>query len=111
MSEHESHRGYPDLAMVVRPDCRKFKILDVVIEFKYIALKDLGMTAETLRQIDEKELKELEIVQQKFKDAKAQATRYANDLSKELTILAPTFAPHKWAVVSLGLEKILWEKL
>ncbi|MBF0117274.1 MAG: AAA family ATPase [Desulfobacterales bacterium] len=88
MSEREHHKGYPDLAMVVRPDCRKFKILDIVIEFKHISIKDLGMTAETLRQKDEKELRGLDIVKQKFSDAKIQALRYANDLSKELTILA-----------------------
>ncbi|MBF0226744.1 MAG: AAA family ATPase [Desulfobacterales bacterium] len=111
MSEHESHKGYSDLAMVVRPDCRKFKILDVVIEFKYISLKDLDMAGENLRQIPEKELRELEIVKQKLSDAKKQAIRYANDLSRELTIIAPTFSPHKWSVVSLGLERIIWEKI
>ncbi|MBF0102533.1 MAG: AAA family ATPase [Desulfobacterales bacterium] len=111
MSEHETHRGYPDIAMVVRPDCRKFKILDVVIEFKYISLKQLGMTAEILRQKDESELLALEIVKTKLNEAKAQAIRYSKDLANELTSIAPAFSPHQWAVVSLGLERIVWEKV
>jgi hypothetical protein len=45
-SEAEIDRRYTDLTMIIRSDKRHFEIFDVLIEFKYISLKDAGMTGE-----------------------------------------------------------------
>lgn len=38
-SEQEINRGFTDLLMIIRPDMRRFTILDILIEFKYVKLK------------------------------------------------------------------------
>jgi hypothetical protein len=49
VSELETDRGYADLALIVRPDMRRFQALDLLLEFKYLGLKDLGLTGEQVR--------------------------------------------------------------
>jgi hypothetical protein len=34
ISERQSRSGFADLAMIVRPDCRKYQLIDTLIEFK-----------------------------------------------------------------------------
>ena len=41
-SESEVDRRYADLTMIIRPDMRKFAILDILIEFKFVSLKASG---------------------------------------------------------------------
>ncbi|HYN79060.1 MAG TPA: AAA family ATPase, partial [Lamprocystis sp. (in: g-proteobacteria)] len=41
VSELETDRGYADLALIVRPDMRRFQALDLLLEFKYLGLKEL----------------------------------------------------------------------
>jgi hypothetical protein len=45
-SEKETGRDYADLTMIIRPDMRRFKIFDVLIEFKYVSLKDAVLTGQ-----------------------------------------------------------------
>jgi hypothetical protein len=39
-SEPETGRGYADLTMIIRPDMRKYKILDILLEFKFVSFRD-----------------------------------------------------------------------
>jgi hypothetical protein len=50
VSELETDRGYADLALIVRPDKRRFQVLDLLLEFKYLSLKDLGLSGEQVRE-------------------------------------------------------------
>ena len=50
-SETALEREYGDLTMLVRPDMRRFKLLDFLFEFKYISLKTLELTAEQIRPL------------------------------------------------------------
>jgi len=106
-SEQEHRRGYADLALVVRPDCRQYKLFDMVIEFKYLRLKDLGMTGVELRQKSTDELMTMDCVQEMLNDAKKQAIRYAKSIADEFRISDEQIK--KWAVVGLGFERIVWE--
>jgi hypothetical protein len=45
-SETEINRRYADLTMIIRPDKRHGRIFDVLIEFKFVRLKDAGISAE-----------------------------------------------------------------
>jgi len=38
-SEAETERGHADLTMIVRPDRRQYRILDILIEFKFVSPK------------------------------------------------------------------------
>ena len=51
-SEAEIGKQFTDLTMIIRPDMRRFKILDILLEFKFVSLKDAGLTGgkgQTLR--------------------------------------------------------------
>jgi len=50
-SEKEIDRRYADLTMIIRPDKRYGKVFDVLIEFKFVKLKDAGMSAEQAREL------------------------------------------------------------
>jgi len=49
VSELETERGYADLALILRPEMRRFAALDLLLEFKYLGLKDLGLSGEQTR--------------------------------------------------------------
>uniref|UniRef100_UPI000AA67853 AAA family ATPase n=1 Tax=Candidatus Thiosymbion oneisti TaxID=589554 RepID=UPI000AA67853 len=47
-SETAIDTGYADLSMIVRPDMRRYQLLDHLLEFKYVPLKALNMSSEEL---------------------------------------------------------------
>ena len=55
-SETKIDRRYADLVMIIRPDKRYGKVFDVLIEFKFVKLKDAGMSAAAARKLSEDEL-------------------------------------------------------
>ena len=63
-SETEIDRRYTDLTMIIRPDKRHFKIFDILIEFKYVALGDAKLTGEKVRSMDQKELDHLSCIKE-----------------------------------------------
>ena len=102
-SERETRRGYADLTMIVRPDMRKYALLDILIEFKYVALGDAGVTGEQARNLSVEELQTLPAMAEKMEEARNQAIRYGADLEKKHGNLRL----HTFAVVSLGFDR-LW---
>ncbi len=107
VSELETDRGYADLALIVRPDMRRFQALDLLLEFKYLGLKDLGLTAAEVREQPRETLALLPAVAAKLDAAAAQAAGYGAALReryalKDLRALA---------VVALGVERLVWRVL
>jgi hypothetical protein len=106
-SEPELHRGYADLSFISRPDKRHLKILDHVLEFKFIKLSDLNLNGRELAALSTEELHALPQVQAAFTAAFAQLKtyqpilyqRYGNILQLQTT-----------AVVAIGFERVLWRK-
>ena len=106
-SEREIGRGYADLTMIVRPDMRKYKLLDVLIEFKYVKLSDAGLSGKEIKKLKLHEIKEIPIMKNKMSEAGEQANRYASDLKKKHGNLCLK----SFAVVSLGFERVWGEAL
>ncbi len=104
-SEKEAGRGYADLTMIIRPDMRRFKILDVLIEFKYVSLKEAGLTGKKARDLSRKELQAIPTVKAKMEEAKKQAAQYGAALEQKYDNLRLK----RYAVVSLGFERVCWE--
>ncbi|NCA89849.1 MAG: AAA family ATPase [Gammaproteobacteria bacterium] len=104
VSELETGRGYADLALIVRPDMRRFQALDLLLEFKYLGLKELGLTGEQVRAQPREALAVLPAVATKLDEATAQARDYGA-LLRERYGLADLRA---FAVVALGLERLVW---
>ena len=48
-SETAIDKGYADLSMIVRPDMRRYQLLDHLLEFKYIPLQELGLSNQDVR--------------------------------------------------------------
>ena len=105
VSETEVNHGYIDLSLIRRLDRRDVPALDLLLEFKYLSLKDLGLTGEQVRGQTPTELAALPLVQTKLTEAGEQAQRYGAALSERygLTDL------RLFAVVGVGLERVVWQ--
>ena len=107
VSETEVNHGYADLSLIVRPDMRRFKALDLVLEFKYLNLKELGLSGEDARGKSREELSQNPLVIAKLAEAKTQALRYAATLKTRYGL--PSIAC--FAVVAIGLERVVFERV
>ncbi|MCP4395739.1 MAG: AAA family ATPase [bacterium] len=104
-SEPEVERRYPDVTMIIRPDMRRFKISDVLIEFKYIKLKDIKMTGEQVRKTNLQTLQQIPLMQREMNAARQQATDYGDALQRKY----PDLRLKRFAVVAVGFERLWWE--
>ena len=102
-SEHEIGRSYADLTMIIRPDMRKYDILDILLEFKFVTLEKLKLTGKQLRELSQEELEALPAIQRSMKEAEDQLVRYGNALENKYDDLRLK----KFAVVALGFERLL----
>lgn len=109
ISERETRSGYADIAMIVRPDRRKYKFPDVLIEFRFIRrIKDLKLTRKQIVQKTDQELWELEKVKEKADEAKEQAVRYSADLKTEF---GDVMQLKTFVVIAVGFERIVWRMI
>jgi len=104
VSELETDRGYADLALIVRPDMRRFQALDLLLEFKYLGLPELGLSGEQVRAEARATLAARPAVAAQLEAAAGQARRYGATLRarhglKDL---------RAFAVVALGVERLVW---
>jgi hypothetical protein len=104
-SEAEIDRKFTDLTMIIRPDMRKFKILDILVEFKFVKLKEAGLTGDQAKNLTIDELENLPNMRIKMKEAKERIAVYGDALGKKYKNLRLK----RFAVVSLGFER-LWAK-
>jgi hypothetical protein len=83
---------------------RQFQALDLLLEFKYLSLKDLDLTGEQVRESTAADLAARPSIQAKLAEAADQAQRYGAALQTRygLTDL------RLFAVVGVGLERVVW---
>ncbi|CAN2042759.1 AAA family ATPase [Candidatus Magnetomoraceae bacterium gMMP-15] len=106
-SEKELRRGYADLTMIIRPDMRRFKIFDILLEFKYVKLKDAVIDREAAKKLSKEEIKKIPAVISAMKEAKSQLKNYGDELEKKYNELRLK----RYAVVSLAFERLCWEEV
>jgi hypothetical protein len=104
VSETEMDHGYIDLSLIVRTDQRMTQALDLLLEFKYVSLKDVNLTGEQVREQSQEELAALPAVQTALQAAGNQAQRYGAALSKRYGLTDLRLL----AVVGIGLERVVW---
>ena len=104
VSETEVDHGYVDLSLIVRPDMRRFQALDLLLEFKYLNLRDLGLTGEQAQEKRPDELAALPAVAAKLNEAEEQARRYGAALRERYNLTDL----RAFAVVAMGLERVVW---
>ncbi len=93
--------------MIIRPDMRRFKIFDILIEFKYVKLKDVGLTGDQAGKLAKKDLQKIPLLRSEMKQAKQQARDYGDALKRKYNDLRLK----QYAVVSLGFERLWWEEI
>ena len=106
-SEPEINRRYPDLTMIIRPDKRHFKIFDVLIEFKFVTLKDAGITGEQAKKLQTDDLYKMPKIKKALEDGGRQATLYGKELEKKYKDLRL----QKFVVTALGFERVCFKKM
>ena len=99
---------YADLSLIVRPDMRKYQLLDHVLEFKYLKLDDVKMTGKQVKETSREALLKLKPVQKAVKDATKQLTYYRKALSERHR---ESLRLHTYAVVSLGFERLVFVEI
>jgi len=107
-SETKLEREYGDLTMLVRPDMRRFKLLDFLFEFKYISLKTLELTAEQIRDMDRAALMALPLVKKQLSHAKRKLSRYRQTLQK---VYGGKLQLHTYSVVAVGYQRLIWVEI
>ena len=106
-SEPEIDRRYADLTMIIRPDKRHFKIFDVLIEFKFITLKDVGITGEQAKQLSEDTLYSMPEIKKALREGGRQAALYGKKLDDKYGHLRLK----KFVVAALGFERVCFENI
>jgi len=99
----ELNKGYADLSLILRPDMRKYRLLDHMLEFKYLKLDAVNMTGQQVRDTPRETLAQLPAVQQALSEATQQLTRYRQALTARYQVALRTFA-----VVALGFERLVF---
>ena len=103
-SEKELQRGYSDLTMIIRPDMRQYRLLDILIEFKYVRLSDAGLTGKAARALSSDDVAVLPPMQRALNDAKKQVKTYGKALNEKY----PDLRLRSFAVAALGFERLCW---
>jgi hypothetical protein len=103
-SEPELERKYADLTMIVRPDMRRYQLLDLLLEFKYVKLKEVGLTAEQLKQLSDDELKAQKIVIDKLAESESQLKTYRQTLQSRY---GNQLRLQSYSIVAIGYERLL----
>jgi hypothetical protein len=106
-SEQEAGRRYSDLTMIIRPDMRRFNLFDILIEFKFVKLKDAGLNGEQARKLSREQLRNIPEMKSVMKDAAAQVRDYGDILERKYNDLRLK----RYAVVSLGFDRLWWEEV
>lgn len=107
-SEPAIKRGYGDLILIVRPDMRQYKLLDVLLEFKFLKVSELGLSGEEVRHKEWAELMQNKLVKQQFAEATRQLQQYRTTLQIHYGNLLRL---RTYAVVALGFERLLWQEI
>ena len=93
--------------MMIRPDKRHFTIFDVLIEFKFVTLKDAGITGAQAKQLTEDELYGMPNIKKAFKEGRRQVALYGKKLDDKYGNLRLK----KFVVTALGFERVCFEKI
>ncbi len=107
-SEQAIQRQYTDLTMFVRSTMRQYQLLDFVLEFKFVKLSAVAMNAEQVRQTPRETLAKHPAIKKSLSEAKQQLSHYRQALEKKYQ---QPERLHCLAVVAIGFERLVWQKV
>ena len=104
-SETSIDRGYGDLSLIIRPDMRKYQLLDHLLEFKHLRWEELGAKNTGMRGLSREELRELPPVAEKLAQAEAKLAGYRETMER---VYGEKLRLRTHALVCVGLERLVW---
>ncbi len=104
-SEQELNKGYADLSLILRPDMRKYQLLDHVLEFKYLKLDAVNMTGQQVKETPRVDLLKLAPVQKSIEEATKKLNYYRKALNNRYKV---ELRLHTYVVVALGFERLVF---
>ncbi len=108
VSEPALQRRYADLLLLLRPDMRQYELYDLLIECKYLGLRDLDMAGKDVQAMERSELAALPAVAQMQADAREQVREYRAGLA---ATYGERLKLRCFSVVALGYERLVWEEV
>ncbi len=108
VSEPALRRRYADLLLLLRPDMRQYQLYDLLIECKYIGLRDLDMAGKAVQAMERSELAALPAVAQLQAEAREQVREYRAALE---ATYGERLKLRCFSVVALGYERLVWEEV
>ena len=64
-SEPALQRTYAALSMILRPEMRRYQLLDILLEFKFVKLSEMAQSGVAVRQMETAELLSLTLFRRK----------------------------------------------
>ncbi|MCP4697061.1 MAG: AAA family ATPase [Gammaproteobacteria bacterium] len=107
-SETALERNYADMTLIVRPDMRRYELLDILVEFKFVSLQDVKLNGEQVSKLGFDELCALPAVQRKQKEAEEKLPRYAGILRDKYQDLLRL---RSFCVTAVGFERLIWKEI
>ncbi len=112
-SEPALQRQYGDLIMIIRPEMRHYSVFDLLLEFKYVPLKNLKegkhtLTGQEVRGKSRDELFRFSPVQQQLRAAQTQLCQYRRTLEQKY---GEALKLRTYTVVVVGVERLIWEEV
>ena len=75
-SETALARTYADLTMIVRPEMRQYELLDILLEFKYVSLKEAELTGAAARALSAEAVAEQPLVTARLATRRSRKARF-----------------------------------
>ena len=94
--------------MIVRPEMRQYEQLDILLEFKYVPLKEAELTGAAARALSAAAVAELPLVKARLAEALAILPQTRAGL---LARYGERLRLRTLAVVSLGFDRLVWQAL
>ena len=107
-SEKALQRTYADLIMILRPEMRRYQLLDILIEFKYVALPEVKLRGRRLQEAPAAELAALPKVKEQLAAAEKQLQDYRRKLQAKY---GATLRLRTYAVTAIGFERLVWREV
>ena len=104
-SEPALQRNYADLVMLVKPTMRQYKVLDFLLEFKYVSLRDIALRGEQVRAMSRDELAALPAVAALLTEAQEQLPGYRATL---IATYGEQLRLRCFSIVAIGYELLVW---
>jgi hypothetical protein len=90
--------------MIIRPDKRHAAVFDVLIEFKFVSLKDAGLSGDEAGKLSREDLSGMPVIARQLEEGIRQVTDYGHRLEQKYKDLRLK----KFVVVSLGFDRLYY---